>query len=599
MHNSDLIYLMIVFLGAAALFVPLTIYLKLGSVTGYLIAGVIIGPYGFNIVHNVDDMASFTELGVVFLLFIIGLELQLSTFLKLKKWVLYLGGLQFLFTTLVICAALYIFNLNLISALILGGALAMSSTSFVLQMLNERGEFSTPHGQASFGVLLFQDLAVIPILIAFSIYNKQITENMGLSGILLNIAYSLSAVLIVFLISRYVLTSAFRRIAKLRLKEIFTAFALLVVVSVSYLMHRFDLSMSFGAFMAGILLAESEYRHEIESAIEPFKGLLLGLFFMSVGMMLNLELITHQPLTIFALVLALFALKLLVLLAVGKVLKLHKLVSQRVAFLLCQGGEFAFVVITASLSSGLLVAAVSEMAVAVVVLSMGLSPIIYSLASHRIHKKELADHVDPKYEMDIAEQPIIIAGFGRFGQIVGRIIRMRGHEFTALEHDPEHVQTVRRFGNKIYYGDASRLDLLEAAKADKAKLFVLAIDDVAASVRTAEVVRKHFPNLPILARARNREHVFLLRELGIESIVRETFYSGIVAAEKALGLLGEDPSQIEPITENFKKHDLQLLQDQFKNFRSEEHLIASSKKASEQLAEALASDTRIKSQLDA
>jgi len=576
-----------IFLAAAVIAVPLFRRLRLGAVLGYLSAGVIIGPWGLQLVTEVDNILHFAELGVVLLLFIIGLELQPSRLWVLRKSVFGLGGAQVLATGLVLGAVGFALGLAWPSALVTGLALAMSSTAFVLQVLAERNQLTTRYGRSAFAILLFQDLSVIPLL--------ALVPLLGAGGAhsgdpWLSAALALAVIAAVVAGGRLLLRPVLHLIAQSRIQEIFTAAALLVVIGVSLLMTGVGLSMSLGAFLAGVLLADSEYRHELEANIQPFKGLLLGLFFISVGMSVDLGLIASRPVLVVGAVLGLMALKAAVLWALARATGHSDASARNLAAALCQGGEFAFVLFNLAAGHAVMDRALVDLLIVVVSLSMAATPL--ALMANDLLSRRLAQPKPERPFDAIAEETpqVIIAGFGRVGQIVGRILKLKRIAFTALDISPEQVETVRRFGNKVYYGDASRLDLLTAAKADRAKLFVLAIDDVEASIRTAETVRRHFPDLTVYARARNRFHAHRLMDLGVELIERETFLASLDLARQVLEAVGMPGWEAQQIVARFQAHDEQTLRRQHAVYHDETQLIQTSRQASEELQGLFESD---------
>ncbi len=571
-----------IYLSAAVIAVPLFKKLRLGAVLGYLAAGIIIGPQALGLVSDVENMLHFSELGVVLLLFIIGLELQPSRLWVLRKSVFGLGGAQVVVTAALLGLIAYSLGLTPESALVAGLGLSLSSTAFVLQILAEKNQLTTRHGRASFAILLFQDLAVIPILALIPLLAaKDIAASQGSPGFAALKALALVAAVIIG--GRFLLRPVFRAIAASRIQEVFTAAALLVVIGTALLMQLAGLSMSLGAFIAGVLLADSEYRHELEANIEPFKGLLLGLFFIAVGMSANLGLVASQPFAFLAAVTIMMAIKSAVVFTLGKLAGYSNDCARNLAVALCQGGEFAFVIFGVAAAHQIMDKSVADMLIVAVTLSMALTPAFFSL-NEAIEKRWLRSGKPSDFDkIDEGENRVIIAGFGRVGQIVGRILRLRKIGFTALEMSQEQVDVVRRFGNKVYYGDASRVDLLRAAKADKAEIFVLAIDDVASSLKTAATVKKHFPNLAIYARARNRFHAYQLMDIGVDGLIRETLLSSLDLAKQVLQGLGIEEKQARGTIEMFKGHDEKTLLAQHAVHHDETKLIQSAKEAAQEL----------------
>ncbi|MEE8294567.1 MAG: monovalent cation:proton antiporter-2 (CPA2) family protein, partial [Sphingomonadales bacterium] len=514
-----------IFLAAAVLAVPIARFLGLGSVLGYLIAGVILGPFGFGTFYNAGELLHFAEFGVVLLLFVIGLELNPKRLWTLRRAVFGIGSAQVLLTGAALTGAVYFIGQPLMVAAVIGFSLALSSTALGLQTLAERQEIATPYGRTGFGVLLFQDLAAIPLLVIIPLLVS--TDAGGFSFVA--VAKGLGAIAVVIIGGRYLLQFFLRLVAKAGLQEVMTAAALLVVAATALLMEFVGLSMALGAFLAGVLLADSEFRHEMEANIEPFKGLLLGLFFIAVGMSINLGLMASAPLSVLGLVVGLVAIKFVWLVAAGKLAGLKNDGALRLGALLSEGGEFAFVIAALAAGIGLFGAETASMVVLVVALSMAVTPVLI-LVLDRFYGHMAGRKHEPDYETPEVGD-VIIAGYGRFGQIASRIMRAKGISFTALEKNQSQIDFVKKFGAKVHYGDASRLDLLKAAGTKKAAAFILAIDDVDASLKTAAVVRKHFPDVPIFARARNRKHAYQLRDLGVHNIVRETLHSSLKLTE--------------------------------------------------------------------
>jgi monovalent cation:proton antiporter-2 (CPA2) family protein len=586
MDAHALIQYFVVFLAAAVIVVPLSKWLGMGSVLGYLIAGSIVGPWGFHFISDVEGIMHFAEFGVVLLLFIIGLELKPSRLWVMRKHVFGSGGLQVGLSTVLFAVIGSAFGLSMQTALLVGFTLSLSSTAFVLQILAERNQLNTEFGRLSFAVLLFQDIATIPILALIPLLGAGAGGTwQEMSQKTLIAAATIGAIIFG---GRYLLRHAFRAIAASRTKEIFTAATLLLVVGIALIMTLVGLSMALGTFLAGVLLADSEYRHELETDIDPFKGLLLGLFFMSVGMSVDYGVILNNPGTIAGLTFGIIAVKFAVLFVTGRLSGLSSEASRNFAFALPQIGEFAFVLFGMLSQFGLLDLSVTVMMIVVVALSMAVTPFLVML-----NEKFICVHsplAKPFDEIKEESNPVIVAGYGRFGQIVCRILRIQEIPFTALEIDSEQVEVVRRFGATTYYGDASRLDLLRAAGAEKAKIFVLAIDDVDASMRTARIVREHFPSLKIFARARNRNHAYDLLDLGITVIHRETLGSSLWLARDALVELGIDRLKADKTIESFRGHDEKILREQYKLRHDQKSLQNYSKQAAQLLVEVIKAD---------
>jgi monovalent cation:proton antiporter-2 (CPA2) family protein len=576
-----------VFLATAVLLVPLFRRWRLGAVLGYLAAGMLIGPHGLSLAGDVQATMNFAEFGVVLLLFLIGLELQPARLWVLRRPVFGLGGAQVAATTAVLGAAGIAVGWSWQAALVIGFGLAMSSTALVIASLAERGQLAARHGREAFAVLLFQDLSVIPMLALLPLLGDGARSagsewTAALKGI--------AAIAVVIAGSRLVVRPVLKAVANYGGREVFTAAALLLVVGTALVMEHIGLSMSLGAFLAGVLLADSEFRHELEADIEPFKGLLLGLFFIAVGMSANLALLWSEPLALLGLAAALMAVKFGVVFVIGRALRSPGETTQRLAMALAQGGEFAFVLFGAAQRLDILTAGETDRLVMAVTLSMLAAPLSMMLHD-RLVERWMSVHAEPEYDtIDEPGNPVIIAGYGRVGQIVSRLLRMAGVKFTAMEANYQQVDFVRRYGSKIYYGDASRLELLRAAKAGEAKLFVLAIDDVEASVKTAALVRRHFPDLPIVARARNRVHYFRLRDLGVRSIFRETFPASLDMGRLALLRLGMGSAATERAVSLFRQSDEDQLAAQYEVHHDEAQLIQTSKEAADQLRELFEAD---------
>ncbi|MBM3345205.1 MAG: glutathione-regulated potassium-efflux system protein KefB [Betaproteobacteria bacterium] len=581
---------------AAVLLVPLFQRLKLGAVLGYLAAGMLIGPWGLGLAGEVVATMELAEFGVVLLLFLVGLELEPRRLWVLRRPVFGLGGVQVVASGLLLGGLTMALGLGWQAALVVGIGLAMSSTAMVLSSLSERRQLAARRGREAFAVLLFQDLSVIPMLallpLLVTVAAVVPLAAPGMEGGWLAAVKGLAAIAVVIAASRVVVRPALKAIAAYGGREVFTAAALLLVVGAALLMASIGLSMSLGAFLAGVLLADSEFRHELEADIEPFKGLLLGLFFIAVGMSANLGVFAKQPGLVLGLAVALMLLKFALVFGIVRLARTPADSAMRLAIALAQGGEFAFVLFSAAGGQGVLAPQTVQLLVLVVTVSMLLAPLCCALQD-RVIDPWLARRAAPEFDaIDSAANPVIIAGYGRVGQIVSRLLRMNGIAFTALEASYQQVDFVRRFGARVYYGDASRLELLEAAKAGEAKLFVLPIDDVEASVRTDEVVRRHFPALPIVARARNRVHYFRLRDLGVRSIFRETFPASLDMGRLALLRLGVGSGATERAVAFFRRHDEEQLEAQYAVHHDEAQLIQISQEAAEQLRELFETDMR-------
>jgi len=578
----------VIYLLAAIVLVALSRRLGFGSVLGYLTAGIIIGPFGFGFIHDPEHILHFAELGVVFLLFVVGLELQPSRLWVLRKMVFGLGSAQVIISAVVIAAITWSFGLGTTPAIVIGCILALSSTAFVLQMLAEKKELTTSHGRAAFSILLFQDLAAIPLIAILPTLGAASSD--GFDFAQAGIMFATIAALIVG--GRLMLKPILQVAAGSKIPEIFTATALLVVIGAALLMQFAGMSMVLGAFIAGMLLADSEYRHQLEADIAPFKGLLLGLFFIAVGMSVNVGLLLDSPGRILLIVAMLMAAKALVLVPLARVFGLcDSRAAISLAAVMSGGGEFAFVLFGIAARQRLLAAELIDELILAVAVSMLLTPFLYLLNESVAARLERSE--EPEYDdMDNPHNDVIIAGFGRVGQIVARLLAVFKTPFTALEIDSSQVDVVRRYGNVVHYGDASRLDILRAAGAEHAKVFVLAIDDVEASIRTAEAVRQHFPHLRIVARARNRRHAHGLMDLGIEHIFRETMLSSLTMSKHVLTNLGFGEDEVERISAEFRERDTRLLREQHAIHNSEEKMIQSSKDTAAEFKSLLQGDIK-------
>lgn len=581
------------FLGAALVAVPLFRRLGFGAVLGYLVAGMLIGPSGFGLIAEVQEVMQVAEIGVVFLLFVIGLELKPSRLWVMRHAIFVNGSLQMLLTALALSAALiFILDLSLLHAGLIGFALALSSTAFVLQTLTEKQQLGTVHGRAGFGILLFQDLAVIP---ALAILPLLTAREMSLGGIAasLQVAQAIGVVAALVIGGRYLLRPLFRAVAHWGNEESFTVTALLVVIGAALLMHWAGLSAGLGAFLAGVLLADSEYRHELEGNINPFKGLLLGLFFMSVGMAANLQIVLDYPGVIIGGALGLIAIKALGAGLSSRLAGVDTINSGQLALILAQGGEFAFVLFHAAHGEGLLPDRMNEQLIAIVIISMMLTPVLFYF-SDRIGDIARTKRPHDNYDViDSAEPEIIIAGFGRMGQVVARVLQMRGLPFTALERDAAHVAMVRRWGNKIYYGQSNNLETLRAAGAQRAKLLIVTMDDLEKGVRTIELAKRNFPRLKIFARAHDRHHALHLMDLGVDFVIRETWLSSLEMAEQILQQFGDSENTARYTTEIFREADEELLQRQLSHRHDIDRVIKSAHELRKELSELFESDPRM------
>jgi monovalent cation:proton antiporter-2 (CPA2) family protein len=574
MHGEGLFFQAFVYLTAAVISVPIAKRLGLGSVLGYLVAGVIIGPFGLELIgEEGQDVMHFAEFGVVMMLFLVGLELQPSLLLRMRGPILGMGGLQVCVTTLVITSLGLALGFSLQSSLAVGMILSLSSTAIVLQTLKEKGLFKSDAGQSSFSVLLFQDIAVIPMLAimpllavkasgtgktastAEHISNHGTAWVEGLSGWAQTLVV-LGVIASIIIGGLFLVRPVFRFIAKTRLREIFTAAALLLVIGIALLMTKIGLSPALGTFLAGVVLANSEYRHELEGDIEPFKGLLLGLFFIAVGTSIDFGMIASNPALIGTIVGGLIAVKFLILLLLGRVFKMG--IDQNVlfAFALAQGSEFAFVLFSFATRNSVISSDIANPLIGSVALSMAITPLLLFINEQMVQPKVgTREHETRDADIIDEENPVIISGFGRFGSIVGRLLRANGVGITVLDIDSDNVELLRKLGLKVFYGDASRHDLLHAAGAEKAKLLVLAIDEHEKRLEIVHTVKKHFPNLSIFARASGRTQAYELLDAGADHVYRETLDTSLKTGIDALRLLGFRSYHAHRASKTLRQHD--------------------------------------------
>ena len=586
-----------IYLTAAVLAVPLARALGLGAIIGYLGAGIAMGPWGLGLVRNVEDILHFAEFGVVLMLFVIGLELQPKRLWELRRPIFGWGMAQMLVCTGILFAAAWAFGFSWRVSLIAGMGLALSSTAVCLQIMSERNLLRTPSGQASFSILLFQDVAAIPILALIPILGAYKAAHAAHtdSHVWLQLAKTVGTIAAVIIGGRLLLQPLLRWIARSRTPEIFTATSLLLVVGIAMLMTQVGLSMALGAFLAGVLLADSEYRSELETNIEPFKGLLLGLFFMAVGMSIDFGVILLNPWTMAAMVLGFVALKAVMIYGLARVMKLPWRERPVFTLMLAQGGEFAFVVFQTAAQYKVFRHSVSSMLVAAVALSMLLGPLLLVALDKLLLRrfaaiKDCDDQPRAEEISEPQESPIIIAGFGRYGQIVARVLLSQGMTPTILDHSVEMLEVARTFGYRVFYGDATRVDLLRIAGAAQARVLVIAVDSPEQSVKIATLVRKHFPQLKIVARARDLNHWFQLRDLKVQHAEREVFESSLVSAQSVLELVGESPMEAQRITARFRQHNQELAERMHPHYKDQTQLIAVAKQGRQQLVEQMANE---------
>jgi glutathione-regulated potassium-efflux system protein KefB len=585
MHDVSLAQVAL-FLAAAVVAAPLAKLLRIGNVLGYLLVGVLIGPAGLRLVGEVESVLHFAEFGVIMLLFVIGLELRPRRLWAMRSAIFGLGSAQVALTSLALAAVAIVFGLAWQAALFAGLALSLSSTAFVLQVLEEKGDLALRHGRLAFAVLLFQDLAAIPLIALvplFAVAAGAAAQPMELTAA----AKAIGVILAVVVLGRYLLNGMYRLVARTRVKEAMTASALLTVVGVTLIMQQAGLPASLGAFIAGVLLADSDYRHEIVADIAPFEGLLLGLFFTAIGMSLNFGLIAESPNLVFSIVTGLLAIKGVILFLLGRRLGLEAAPARRLALALSQGGEFAFVLLAAGTTAHVLDRSVAELLSVAVTLSMAATPLLLTLEELLAPKAAQVRAFD---ELPDKDGHVVIAGFGRVGQIVARILIAKRIPVTALDSDAEQVDFVRKFGTQIFYGDASRPEVLEAAQTGKARAFVLAIDDVEASLRTARMVRRNYPHVPIYARARDRRHIHRLMDEGIKIMRRETFLASLDLTREVLRGLGLPEREVRHTVDTFQVMDRRRLYEDYKHYTDLEKLQEHAKSHAQELEDLFAKD---------
>ena len=554
----------LIYLAAAIVAVPIAKRLGLGSVLGYLIAGILIGPYALGVVGDQTDVMHFAEFGVVMMLFLVGLELQPSRLWTLRHSILGLGGLQVVLSAAAIFAFCYwFFAMHWQTALAIGLMLALSSTAIVLQSLEEKGWLKQEAGQNAFSVLLFQDIAIIPILallplLAFAPQSssKDISDSIIASWpVWQQVCVSVAVIAAIIAGGKYVSAPLFRYIAQTHMREIFTIFALFLVVAIALVMQSIGLSPALGTFLAGVVLAESEFRHELEADIEPFKGLLLGLFFITVGASINFELLFNEFSTVIGLVVLLIVVKACILFALAVTFKINSKQQLLFALALAQGGEFAFVLLSVTTTLSILTPEQTSLVTLVVAVSMLIAPLLLMVYEQIQKRSSSALPEFDKPEQISTAKHVIIAGYGRFGQIMGRLLHAQGYEITVLDHSPSQIELLRRFGNTVFYGDAARQELLEAAGAHTAQMLVIAIDNPDKTIEIIKLAHKNYPQLKIVARAIDRRHAYQLLNLKVDAFNRETVDSAINLAVEALELLGNTKQDAERAGKLFRDHD--------------------------------------------
>ncbi|MBV8399592.1 MAG: cation:proton antiporter [Acetobacteraceae bacterium] len=572
---------LVALLGAATISVPFTRRLGFGSVLGYLLAGIAIGPAGLRLVTNVEQIAAISSLGVIMLLFLIGLELRPQRLWIMRRAVFGLGPAQVVVTGVVFAVLAHIAHLGWPAAVALGGGLALSSTAIVLPMLAERDLLASRAGRDGFAVLLFQDLAFIPMVAMIpALASGDVPDRVPWH----DVARGAAAIGVILIGGRFMLRPLLRAVGSLRTPEVFTAMALLIVTGTAALCQAAGLSMSLGAFLAGVLLSGSEYRHELQADIEPFEGLLLGFFFISVGMSVDVQLAMEHLSALATGILVIVVAKAAIAFALGRIAGQSTKHAVRFALSLPQGSEFSFVLFGAAVGAGAMSPTVSQFATLLVAASMVATPILFAASEMLVVPRLQRRPEPPQYDkIEGAVAPVIICGFGRVGQIVGRVLRMRRIPFTALEKDSGQVEVVRRFGTPVYYGDPARPDLLRAAGAEQAKLVIVALDNMEETTRVVDMVRRDFPRLKILARARNRFHAHLLMDREVDGVVRDTFYSSLRLGEMAMTALGIPESEATRAVELFRVHDERNLVETQPIYRDEQKFRQSVQDAAREL----------------
>jgi glutathione-regulated potassium-efflux system ancillary protein KefC len=581
----------LIYLSAAVIVVPLSKALGLGAIIGYLAAGIAIGPWGLQLVTNVEDILHFAEFGVVLMLFLVGLELEPKRLWSLRRPIFGWGTAQVLGCTALLFAAASLAGVPWKIGLVAALGLALSSTAIALQVLGERNLLPTSSGQAGFSILLFQDVAAIPILALLPLLGGAVETNevVSSSNRALEALKIVGVIAGIILGGRLLLRPLLRWIARSNTPEIFTATSLLLVVAIAALMQFVGLSMALGAFLAGVLLAESEYRRELETDIEPFKGLLLGLFFIAVGMSIDFGVLLKSPGLMAAIVLGFLAIKAAVIYGLSKWMDMPFQERPVFTLLLAQGGEFAFVVFQSAMSARVFSADTASLLIGAVALSMLLSPLLLVLMDKFLLPRFANCNLPQMDEISEPQNaPIIIAGFGRYGQMIGRLLSAEGIPSTVLDHDAEMIEAARAFGWPVFYGDATRLDLLRTAGAASAKILVVAVDDKEQSLEIIDIAREHFPQLQIVARARDVTHWNELRDRGITMVEREVFESSLRSARTVLELLGFPPHEARQTAMRFRRHNLELFEQMYIHHKDRAKLIAVVKQGRLQLEEQMA-----------
>ncbi|HXD06517.1 MAG TPA: glutathione-regulated potassium-efflux system protein KefC [Burkholderiaceae bacterium] len=579
----------LVFLAAGVVAVPLSRALGLGSIIGYLVAGLAIGPFGLRLVTSPQTILHFAEFGVVLMLFLVGLELEPRRLWALRRPIFGSGTVQLLGCALLIGAVAMALGVPWTWAVVAALGLSLSSTAVALQVMGERNMLSTTAGQSAFAILLLQDVAAIPILALLPILGAG--EAAG-GNPLFQVLRAVGVIVAIVVGGRLLLRPIFRWIAGSNTPEIFTAASLGLVLGIAALMQFVGLSMALGAFLGGVLLAESEYKRELETDVEPFKGLLLGLFFIAVGMSIDVAAVLAHPLVVLGVLFGFLLLKVAFLWVLGGVM--HVRIQERpvLTLLLAQGGEFAFVVFQAAQNEGVFSVEVASVLIGAVALSMLVTPLLLVLVDRYLLPRfaALGQRAAPPELNEPQDAPIIIAGFGRYGQIIGRLLYANGLKATVLEHDAEQIEVLRRFGFKLFYGDATRLDLLRTAGAGTAQVLVLAIDDIDQSLQVADLARENFPHLTVVARARNVAHFYRLRERGVKFIERETLDSALMSARSVLELMGYQPHRARQLALRFRRHSVEQIEQAAPHYKDQKKLVSMATEGRQQLEELFAQE---------
>jgi len=583
----------LVFLGAAVIAVPLARALGLGAIIGYLAAGIAIGPFGLRLVDDPDTTLHFAEFGVVLMLFLVGLELEPRRLWALRRPIFGAGSAQLLACAAALGAVAVLAGVPWRWAVAAALGLALSSTAVALQVMGERNLLPTRSGQSGFAILLFQDVAAIPILALLPLLGRK-GEASGNPWA--DAAEALGVVIAIVLVGRLLLRHGLRWVAASRTPEVFTAASLGLVVGIAALMQAVGLSMALGAFLGGVLLAESEYKRALETDVEPFKGLLLGLFFMAVGMSIDFAALRQHPWIVAALLLGFMALKALVLALLARLLELPAVERPVWVLLLAQGGEFAFVVFQQATQAGVFRDEVGSVLTGAVALSMLLTPLLLValdrwVAPRLAAVKAASAAPAPEHPLDEPQDaPVILCGYGRYGQIIGRLLYASGHKVTILEHDADQVAVMRRFGFRVFYGDATRLDLLRTAGAEQARVIVVAVDDVEQSLKIVDLAQAHFPQAQLVVRARNVQHHYALRERGVLHIERETFESALASGRSVLALMGHEPHRAWQLAMRFRRFNHAIVERTWPHRQDTQKLVALAKQGSQQLEELFAQE---------